>query len=119
MKKIVNIEGKDYTMQSSAFTQFAYRDITGRSLLKDLEEITKIATNENDFMQNISKLDKITEPLLDVAYVMIKEGDPNQVLSREEFYKSIESVYDNFDWILDVISLAVNPLSRQLQKNQK
>ena len=119
MKKIINIEGRDYTMKSSAFTQFAYRDLTGRSLLKDLENITKIAKDEETIQNDISELDKITEPLLDIAFIMIQEGDPNQVISKEEFYKSIDSVYDNFDWILEVISLAINPLSRQIQETQK
>ena len=36
MKKIINIGGKDYTIQSSALTQFKYRDMTGRKLMQDI-----------------------------------------------------------------------------------
>lgn len=114
MKKIINIDGKDYTMKSSAYTQFAYRNMTNRSLLKDLQHITSLAEKiEEDF----SVIDEITEPILDIAFVMIQEADEKQVATKEEFYKSIESMYDNFEWINEVLALAINPLSRQLQNN--
>ena len=78
MKKIINIDGKDYTMQSSAYTQFAYKNLTGRSLLKDVKKIIELSGEvQNDF----SVIDDFTEPLLDVAFVMIEEGDSNQVVS--------------------------------------
>lgn len=112
MKKIITIDGKEYEMKSSAYTQFAYKNLTGRSLLKDIQNISNVADNiEND----LSLLDKITEPLLDISFVMIQEADANQVKTKEDFYKSIESLYNDYDWINDVITLAVNPLSRQLQ----
>ena len=116
MKKIITIDGHDYTMKSSAYTQFAYKNLTGRSLLKDLQEIIDVSQNiDND----ITLIDKITEPILDISYVMIDEADSTQVKTKEDFYKSIESMYNNFDWITDVITLAINPLSRQLQNNQQ
>ena len=112
MKKIINIDGKDYTMQSSAYTQFAYKNLTGRSLLKDIQNIINLSGKvEEDF----SVIDDLTEPLLDVCYVMIEEGDNTQVKTREEFIKGIESLYDNFEWINEVVMLAMNPISRQLQ----
>ena len=114
MKKIIKIDGKDYTMQSSAYTQFAYKNLTGRSLLKDLNNITQLTSDiQNDF----SVLDALTEPLLDISFVMIQEADSNQVKTKEEFIKGIESLYDDMNWIFEVISLAINPLSRQLQNN--
>lgn len=114
MKKIIKIDGKDYTMKSSAYTQFAYKNLTGRSLLKDIQNIIELSSKiEND----LSVIDDLTEPLLDVAYVMIEEGDSNQVKTKEDFIKSIECLYDENDltWINDVIMLAMNPISRQLQ----
>lgn len=114
MKKIINIDGKEYTMKSSAYTQFAYRNMTNRSLLKDLQHIMTLAEKiDEDF----SVIDEITEPILDIAYIMIEEADANQVKTKEDFYKSIESMYDNFDWINEVLILAINPLSRQLQNS--
>lgn len=115
MKKIINIDGKEYTMQSSAYTQFAYRDLTGRSLLKDLQTIIG---NVDKVQEDYSILDDMTEMILDIAYIMIKEADEKQVASKEDFYKSVESIYDNENpWLQDVITLAINPISRQLQNN--
>ena len=114
MKKIINIDGKDYTMKSSAFTQFAYKNLTGRSLLKDIQKITELAGKvENDY----SVVDDLTEPLLDVAYIMIDEADSNQVKTKEEFIKGIDNLFGSFDWVNEVVLLALNPLSGQLQKN--
>lgn len=112
MKKIIKIDGKDYTMQSSAYTQFAYKNLTGRSLLKDIQHITEIADKiDKDF----SLVDDITEPILDIAFVMIQEADEKQVETREKFISSIESLYDDFNWVNEVVTLAINPISRQLQ----
>ena len=114
MKKIINIDGKDYTMKSSAFTQFAYKNMTGRSLLKDIQKITELAGKvENDY----SVVDDLTEPLLDVAYIMIDEADSNQVKTKEDFIKGIDNLFGSFDWVNEVVLLALNPLSGQLQKN--
>ena len=43
MKKIVTIGGKEYSMKSSAWTQFKYKNDTGRKLLQDIQSITKLA----------------------------------------------------------------------------
>ena len=116
MKKIIEIDGKEYEMKSSAYTQFAYKNLTGRSLLKDIQKFVDIQDRiEND----MSLIDEITEPLLDISYVMIQEADANQVKTKEEFYKSIDSMFDNFEWINEVITLAINPISRQLQNEVK
>lgn len=116
MKKIITIDGKEYTMKSSAYTQFAYKNLTGRSLLKDINNISKIA---DKIEEDMSLIDEITEPLLDISFVMIQEADSNQVKTKEEFYKSIESLYDNYDWIQEVMTLAINPISRQLQNDKQ
>ena len=91
MKKIINISGKDYTMQSSAYTQFAYKDLTGRSLLNDLQEI---------------------------SYVMIQEADSSQVNDYVSFLKSIDDLYTDPNWIEEVILLACTPISGRLQGNK-
>ena len=116
MKKIITIDGKEYEMKSSAYTQFAYKNLTGRSLLKDIQNISNIADKIQDDM---SVIDEITEPLLDISYVMIEEANKDQVKSKEDFYKGIDSIYDNQNWIQEVITLAINPISRQLQDEIK
>lgn len=116
MKKIIKIDGKEYTMKSSAYTQFAYKNLTGRSLLKDIQNISNVA---DTLSEDLSAIDIITEPLLDISYVMIQEADESQVKSKEEFYKSIESMFNDNTWIQEVMELAINPLSGQLQISNK
>ena len=114
MKKVVRIDNKDYTMKASAFTQFAYKDLTGRSFLNDIQELTKYVDGE----LGLEQLDIISELLLKIAYVMIKEADPNQVDNYEDFLKGIDNLYDDIDWIEEVIFLGCTPISRQLQKSE-
>ena len=115
MKKIINIDGKEYTMKSSAYTQFAYKDMTGRSFLKDMQKVINVVSETEKLSEDLSLLDEITLLVLDAAYIMIQEADASQIGTKEDFYKSIESVYDDFKWIEDVILLACTPISRQLQ----
>ena len=106
MKKTINISGKDYFMKSSAFTQFAYKNETGRSLLNDLQSFTDMKDQE------MQKIDDLIEILLDISYVMINEADPNQVQNKEEFMKSITDLFEDTTWITEVVQLAISPLSR-------
>lgn len=116
MKKIITIDGKEYEMKSSAYTQFAYKNLTGRSLLKDIQNISNIA---DKIQEDMSVIDEITEPLLDISFIMIQEANQEQVKTKEEFYKSIDSMYDDNTWIQEVMTLAINPISRQLQNEIK
>ena len=110
MKKIITISGKEYTMKSSAYTQFKYKNDTGRRMLQDLQELAKLQDASQDEM--INGLDDLTEIVLKMAYVMIEEADSSQVKGYDEFLKSIENLYENTDWISEVISLATSPISR-------
>ena len=111
MEKIIRICNKDYKMKASALTQFSYKNETGRSFLKDLQKLTTINT------EDVDALDNITELVLKIAYVMAKEADKSQITNYEEFLGNIESLYENIDWINQVLELACSPLSGQLQKN--
>lgn len=116
MKKIINIDGKEYEMKASAYTQFAYKNLTGRSLLEDLKKLIVIEIEDE---MDLSILDDITTPVLDMAYVMIEEANKEQVKSKEDFLLNLDSLYDDIDWIKDVITLAVTPISRRLQNEIK
>ena len=111
MERIIRISGKDYKMKASALTQFAYKNETGRSFLNDLQELTKLQGNVED----LSNIDYVVELVLKVAYTMIKQADKNQVLNYEDFLDQIENLFDETQWIQDVLELACSPLSRQLQ----
>ena len=107
--KTIKIGGKEYEMKASAFTQFAYKNETGRSFLKDIQKLSEVDTTDLEVIYDI------LEPLLDIAYVMIKEANPDQVNNKEDFYKSIESLFDDVKWIEEVINLAISPLSTGFQ----
>jgi len=110
MKKQVKIGEKEYFMKSSAYTQFKYKNDTGRKLLADIQEITKLEKVKE--IEVLGEMDDVIEILLRMAYVMIDEADPNQVESYEAFLKETDGIFDNQDWIMDVITLATSPISR-------
>lgn len=110
MKKIITISGKEYTMKASAYTQFKYKNDTGRRMLQDLQELAKLQDASEEDM--IGGIDDLTEIVLKMAYVMIEEADSSQVKGYDEFLKSIENLYENTDWISEVIELATSPISR-------
>lgn len=103
IKKII-IGNKEYTMKASAYTQFAYRDLTGRSLLKDLQNFQGINTDE------VNTIDILSETLLDIAFVLANEGNPTEVSNKIDFIKGIDNLFDNPKWIEEVVTLAASPL---------
>ena len=109
MKKVIKISGKEYTMQSSAYTPFKYKDVTGRRMLKDLQELTKLKDKDQEEM--LEGIDDLSEIVLKMAYVMIEEADSSQVKSYEDFLKGIENLYEDSNWMTEVISLATSPIS--------
>ena len=110
MKRIIKIGNKEYEMKSSAYTQFKYKNDTGRKLLKDLQDLTQLQDKEESEM--IASIDDLTDIVLRISYVMIEEADPKQVTTFEDFLKGIDGLFDNTEWINEVISLAVAPISR-------
>lgn len=110
MKRIIKIGNKEYEMKSSAYTQFKYKNDTGRKLLEDLQNLTQLQDKEESEM--IASIDDLTDIVLRISYVMIEEADPSQVTTFEDFLKGIDGLFDNTEWINEVISLAVAPISR-------
>lgn len=111
--KIIKIAGNNFKMTSSAYTQFAYRNLTNRSFLSDIQKLVELQKKE-DF--KIEDLDQVIDLILEIAYVMINEADKTQANTYEDFLKSLkEPLFDDKDWIMEVITLACLPLSGQLQ----
>lgn len=115
MRKVIKIGDREYSIKSSAYTQFKYRDDTGRRLLDDIQEVSNIRNLSES--EQISKTDDIIELLLKIAYIMIQEADEKQVSSFEEFLKEIDELFDNPEWINDVIEAATAPISGGLYKD--
>lgn len=116
MEKLINIGGKSYSMKSSAYTQFKYKNDTGRRLLTDLQKITKLQDLSDT--EIINDIDNLSEILLKIAYVMIEESGKNEVKGYDEFLKELDDIYSNFDWVSEVVELATSPLSRGIQGNK-
>lgn len=122
MEKKIKIGDKEYLMHASALTQFSYKNETGRSFLQDVKKLAKISIEEIKKNSNEEELfeilENITDLILPLAYVMVKEADSNQVVNYDEFLKEINCLYDEVSWIQEVILLACSPIStRQLQNS--
>lgn len=113
MRKVVKISNKEYSMKSSAYTQFKYKDVTGRKMLDDIQHISKV--NQLSEEEQINQMDDIIELLLRIAYIMIEEADDKQVTTFENFLKDIDGIFDNTEWVNEVIELAASPISRGIQ----
>lgn len=114
MRKVVKISDKEYSMKSSAYTQFKYKNDTGRGLLEDLNKIQKYQDLSQE--EQVNKTQELLELLLRLAYIMIEEADEKQVKSYEDFLKNIDGMLDNVDWINEVVILASSPFPRGIQK---
>lgn len=112
MRKQITISGKEYFAKSSAYTQFKYKNDTGRGMLSDLQTFANSKDIDNDMLNNV---DGITEMILKMAYIMIEEADKNQVTNYEDFLKGLDGLYDDTTWISDVLELAASPFSRGIQ----
>ena len=116
MQKIIKIGEKEYNLKSSAYTQFAYKNETGRSFLQDLKDLTKLTENGFDGLE-FDILEKIQELILPIAYVMIIEANQSQVSDYASFLKELDNLYDDPNWIVETILLGCSPISRQLQNS--
>ena len=115
MKKTITICGKEYNMKSSAYTQFKYKNETGRKLLEDIQQLTKLQdASQDDLMSNV---DDLFDIVLRITYIMIDEADSSQVTSYEDFLKGLDGLLDNQSWLEEVITLATAPISRGVQGN--
>ena len=124
MEKTIKIGDKSYKMASSAYTQFKYKNDTGRSLMADLVEFQdkyKILLDEKNANENIiefmNKLDEVLDMILRIAFIMTNECDKNQAQTYEDFMKQIDNYYESLDWLNEVVELATAPFHRGIQAN--
>lgn len=122
--KTIKIGTKEFQMKSSAYTQFKYKDITGKSFIKDLTNLAKKyenmkkETTEEEAIEKFDELDDFITTALRVAYIMSMEAKSFSG-SFEEYLMNIDNYLENTDWISEVVDLAISPLSRNLQTTEK
>lgn len=123
MEKTIKIGNKQFNMSSSAYTQFKYKNETGRSLIADLlrmEEKYKTLYNKDETtIEQLEALQEIADDSLKIAFIMINENDKNQAPNYEEFLKSLDDYLIDVSWIEEVSDLASAPLSRGVQANEE
>ena len=115
MRKTITINGKEYIAKASAYTQFKYKNDTGRRMISDLQKIGELANKPES--EQIEGIEDLIELSLKMAYIMIEEADSKQVSSYDDFLKSIDELFDNQEWITDVITLASSPFSGGIETN--
>lgn len=120
--KTITIGTKEFNMKSSAYTQFKYKNDTGRSLIKDLTELGKEYegfgdVKEEEAIERFDELDDFIMTALRIAYIMSVEAKSFNG-SFESYLMEIDNYLDNLDWIGEVVELAISPLSRNIQTNK-
>lgn len=120
MRKIIKIGKKEYEMQSSAYTQFKYKDETGKSLVKDLISLANDYKdlNNEEILENYDKIEEIANKSLRIAYIMSLEGK-SFTGNFEDFLKGIDDYVSDPNWISEVIELAISPLSGVIQTTKQ
>ena len=109
MIKKIKINEKEFTIHSSALTSFKYKEMTGRELLTDIQSMQKMDKVDKNNALQIT--DDLLDKLLKITYVMIEEQDPTQVDGYESFLKSLDTLFDDDQWMSDVIETAIHPIS--------
>lgn len=122
MEKTIKIGDKTYKMASSAYTQFKYKNDTGRSLLADLSEFQNryaILLDEKNAEENIvefmNKFEEVLDIILRIAFIMANECDKNQAQTYEDFLKQTNNYLESLDWLNEVVELATAPFRRGIQ----
>lgn len=73
MEKTITIDGKDVRFKATAATIRLYRQLTGRDMLLDMQELQKEAPTEGGMSVNALTVFE------NVAFVMAKQADPDGV----------------------------------------
>lgn len=118
MEKVIKIGTKEFKMKSSAYTQFKYKNETGKSLIKDLSTLGKqyesIDISKEDAIEQFDSLDEFITTALRIAYIMSMEAK-SYTGTFEDYLKEIDNYLEDVNWIGEVVELAISPLSRNIQ----
>lgn len=120
MQKNITIDNKEYSIKSSAFTMFSYKNETGRDLLEDLnlinEKFKSISAKAKEEQSNewMKELTGILKNILKLTYIMIKESDKD-FKPYEDWLHDLDDLFSDTNWIKDVIITGMSPFSRRLQ----
>lgn len=104
MKKEINIMGKVYEVQTSAYTPFLYKKTFKSGFLSDIQKLTELQVKDDKVVGNI---DDFFEVILQVAYILIL-GANKDFMSFDEWVSTHESLNMSDTWVAEVTELAVS-----------
>lgn len=104
MKKEINIMGKVYEVQTSAYTPFLYKKVFKSGFLSDIQKLTELKV-ENDKV--VGNIDDFFEVILQVAYILILGANKN-FKPFDEWVSEHESLNMSDTWVAEVTELAVS-----------
>jgi len=110
MQKVITISNQKYTIKSSAWTQFKYKNDTGRNLLSDLQALQKKIEGKSE-SELIASLDDMLGVLMRITYNLIEEAGDDKVKSYEDFLKNVDDLFSDTQWLIDTLEVAIAPLS--------
>ena len=115
MKKEITIGTVTFPVQSSAFTPFAYRNMTGRELLKDLMDLqSKLEAVSEDETKSAGVISGVLNDVLQLAYVMHQEAEPN-AKPFNEWLKQFDGILDDNTWLAEVVATAAATFRRKVE----
>ena len=121
MERKITIGKKEYLMKSSAYTPIAYKNETGRTLITDLTSLVKEyekleldKLSNEEILEKYDKVENVLNMTLKIAYIMSKEAK-SITGGFDDFAMEIDNYLDDINWMLEVIELALSPLSGGIQ----
>lgn len=124
--KTIKIEGKDYNLESSAFSYIKYQSIFKSSMTKDLqfmqvylakqhlyaEKLKESKLSDEEIADEISKMlidetDQFIRIITQFAWIMMYTAD-DKIEDYDTFLKSLKNFKISDKWISEVTELAVD-----------
>ena len=125
----MKINGKEYKVDSSAYTAILYKSKFGTGIFSDLKKVQEVGLKQQEAMDKLKKENpKLTEEEINeksslaimdslddfiyviekMAYILIVSADSSQVGSFEDFLKGIPKVKLDDQWIVEVTNKMVS-----------
>lgn len=124
MRKKINICGKDYDVNSSAYLMFLYKKTFGIGIMKDIQKLNEYSLKEQGIREKykdlsneeidtkvsvelMGEIDEIYEIILKISYALIKNANFG-FMTFDEWVQGMENIDLSGEWVSEVTELAVN-----------
>lgn len=115
MKKEITIGSVTFPIHSSAFTPFAYKNMTGRELLSDLMKMqTKLTELQEDESKAAEVVGNLLHDIFELAYVMHQEAD-DKAKPFKEWLQQFDGILDDNTWLSEVVAVAASTFRRNAE----